>query len=873
MRFLLLEDSDDDADLVLRTLYRAEFKFEHRRVESEVAFRRQLEDFSPDLILSDYALPGYDGHTALLAARELAPQTPFIFVSGTMGEEIAIEALKRGATDYVLKERLARLGPVVRRALKDATEYRQRMEAEARLRYQAGLLQNVSDAIISADLDFTIRTWNKAAEMIYGWTAEEVIGRSFPQVVPTHYPEKNREQVLRHLKEEGFWKGEVIQQRKDGAQLHILSASSLIYDDEGRPTGVVAANRNITEQKRAEEELVESRALYHAIISCSPFPILSIDLEGNILTWNEAAEQVFGWTAVEVLDKANPIVPLQKADEFARLRARVMAGETFTGTEIVRQNKQGEALVLRLSAAPIRDAQGEIVAIMASFEDVTEQRLVMQQAEQERAAQMRRLQQILETVPDGVVLLDVNGYVTSANPAGQTLLQRLADVQLGEQVITLAGRPLQALLQPPVDAPSHDLQYAGGHFELLARPLTPETAESDWVLLLRDVTVEYEREEYLQAQQRLATIGQLAAGIAHDFNNVMAVIILYAQMLNSSENLSEKGQKQLATIRRQAQHAADMIAQILDFSRRSMIERVPLDLLPLLKELVRLLQNTLPETIQINLKYGDGDFVVLADPTRLQQALMNAAVNARDAMPQGGELTFSLSTLAVAPDQPPPLPDMMPGDWLRLQIIDSGIGIASEHLPRIFEPFFTTKAPGKGTGLGLAQLYGIIKQHGGSVDVFSRVGEGTTFTVYLPLLILPAGQETEEDSTVPTGAETILLVEDSDTLRYSLVEALSGLGYHVLEAENGVQAMVILARKHEQVELVISDVVMPEMGGAELSRMIRQEFPTMPVLLMTGYPLTGQESDLAGAAWMMKPFTVQQLGDRIRELVRPLSQS
>lgn len=867
LHFLLLEDSEDDAGLILRTLRRAGFHFQHRVVDTEAVYRQQLVDFAPDLILSDYSLPRYDGYAALLAADELAPQVPFVFVSGRMGEEIAIEALKRGATDYVLKEQLARLGPVVRRALEEAAERRRRLEFEQQLRYQAGLLENVSDAIISTDVDFVIRTWNRAAEEIYGWAAEEVIGRSFPDVVPTRYLQDSRETVLRQFLATGFWRGEVVQQRRDGTKLHILSASSIIYDEAGEASGIVAANRDISEQKRVEQALTESQALYQAIITSSPFPILSIDLEGVVLTWNAAAEAVFGWTAADVLNKPNPIIPVDKTEEFAILRDRVKAGETFTGVEIRRQNKAGNLLDLHLSAAPVRDAQGEIVAIMASFEDVTERRKVERKVEQERAAQLQRLQQILETVPDGVALLDAEGRVTMANPAARELLQQLAAVQVGERVTTLGGRDLADLLPPPVDMPSHALHHAEGYYELLAQPIAPQAAGSDWVLLLRDVTAEHEHESYMQVQQRLATVGQLAAGIAHDFNNVMAVIILYAQMLQKTADLTQKGQRQLATIRRQAQHAADMIAQILDFSRRAVMERVPLDLLPLLKEIVRLLQNTLPETIRIKLNYSDAGFVVLADPTRLQQALMNAAVNARDAMPHGGELTFALDTVTVVAGQSAPLPDMAPGAWLQLRIIDTGTGITADHLPHIFEPFFTTKPTGKGTGLGLAQFYGIVKQHGGFVDVHSRVAASTTFTIYLPLLARPTDDYGAARAAAPVlgGTETILLVEDNETMRLSLAEALSDLGYHVLEAENGVEALVILAREDTQVDLVLSDVTMPQMGGARLKRTIEERFGSLPLLLMSGYPLKEEGGDLTDHSWIMKPFTIRQLGDAIRE--------
>jgi two-component system, cell cycle sensor histidine kinase and response regulator CckA len=878
LRLLLLEDSDDDADLMLRELRKGDMRFEVRRVETEEAFREQLAAFNPDLILSDYALPTYDGLSALAAARETTPQTPFIFVSGTMGEETAVDALKQGAVDYVLKDGLIRLRPAVRRALQERAEHQQRLQAEAQIRYQASLLQNVSDAIISTDPDFVIRTWNKGAEAVYGWSAAEVIGRPFRDIVPTRHQQHEVAHLLQALRQDGYWEGEVIQQHKSGKQLTILSSSSLIHDDDKNVTGVVVVNRDITSHRQAEQALKESQALYAAIIACSPLPIMSLDLDGVVLTWNEAAEEIFGWRTEEVVGRFNPIVPPEKEAEFTAFREQIKTGGSFTGIEVVRYNKAGERLDLALSTAPIRNAQDEIVAIMASFEDITERKRVEAErarwlehqilAEREQAAQRQRLQQILDTVPDGVVLLDADHKVTLANPAGQTLLLRLAQAGINDVVGQMGGKSLPELLTA-ANGLSQPLEHDDGHFELLARPIALDSGNGGWVLLVRDVTAEFEQEQYMEVQQRLATVGQLAAGIAHDFNNVMAVITLYTQLLQKTANLSDNEQRKLDTVYKQAQHASDMITQILDFSRRSVMERLPINLPPLFKELVKLLRTTLPETIQIDLDHQAADYVVMADPTRLQQAFMNIALNARDAMPDGGRLRLSLSQLTLAANQPRPLPDMEPGNWLQITIVDEGTGIAQEHLSRIFDPFFTTKEPGKGTGLGLAQVYGIVKQHDGSIAVDSTPGQGTTFTIYLPMFTTSVQTDSTPLSIDQSmmGTETILLVEDNHIMRKSVADTLAELGYRVLEADNGVTAVNVLTREHEGIDLVLSDVVMPQMGGVAFYQHIKQAYPSLPLLLMTGYPLGQQAPELVGLPWIAKPFTIQALLTKIRAML------
>lgn len=504
--------------------------------------------------------------------------------------------------------------------------------------------------------------------------------------------------------------------------------------------------------------------------------------------------------------------------------------------------------------------------VVISHENITARK----QAELERAANAQRLQQILDTMPDGVLLLDETGQIQLVNPRGQQLLQAVCDCQVGDQLLEVNGHSLKEIIEITNHHGSHTFQRGKRYFDLLVQPLTLETSANGWILVLRDITAEHERQKYLEMQNRLATVGQLAAGIAHDFNNVMAVIVLYTQLLQAMEGISQRGQHYLETIIKQAYHAARIISQILDFSRRSVMERSSLDLLPMLKELVRLLKNTLPERITIELLYEPGEYTILGDLTRLQQAVMNLALNARDAMPQGGELRFSLDSVDIPTTDHAPLPDMAAGYWLRLTISDTGTGIQPDHLPHIFEPFFTTKEVGKGAGLGLAQLHGIIKQHEGAVSVESVLGTGTTFALYLPLLKSPAqpAREAEKSDLAITGAETILLVEDNETIRESIAEALLSLGYQVLQAGNGVEALDLLTKHLPAVDLLLSDLMMPQMDGVSLYQAVRNRFPALKTLFMSGYrPQEKEAKVMAGASWINKPFTREELGRAVRTLL------
>ncbi|MDX1687115.1 MAG: PAS domain S-box protein [Candidatus Promineifilaceae bacterium] len=488
--------------------------------------------------------------------------------------------------------------------------------------------------------------------------------------------------------------------------------------------------------------------------------------------------------------------------------------------------------------------------------------------------QSRQVQQILEVVPEGVVLLNAQRRIILANPTGRDYLSVLAGVSVGERLELLDDRPVEEVLVPTEEQmPWVEVKHEATEriFVLTQRPVETVSGTAGWVLVIRDVTEERLRQKHMQTQERLATVGQLAAGIAHDFNNIMAIITLYSQSLERDPEFPKR-QQYLATISNQARHAADLISQILDFSRRAVMERGQLDLAPFVKEVVKLLERTLPENIVLEMEAGEGTYLVNADPTRLQQALMNLALNARDAMPEGGVLGIHLDRLSVAELERPPVPDMAPGDWVRLEVRDTGSGIPPEDFDRIFEPFFTTKQPGTGTGLGLAQVYGIVKQHGGEIVVDSDVDEGTTFTLYLPSLDAPKEAQPREHETfaVPAGAQrTVLLVEDSEATRMAIEDTLDMLGYRVLAAGTGREALELFSRHEEEIDVVLSDMVMPEMGGLELYQALTAEEPNLKMVVMTGYPLEDQGRSLLEQGivdWIHKPFSPKAIAGKLREL-------
>ena len=430
--------------------------------------------------------------------------------------------------------------------------------------------------------------------------------------------------------------------------------------------------------------------------------------------------------------------------------------------------------------------------------------------------QAQRIQRILDAMPDGVFLLDAEKKVTVANPRAAEYLSLLAPEWQQGPIWTLGHRPIVELLQPaPVGQP-HEVRTEGGRiFEVGAAPLGEEETVTGWVLTLRDVTREREVQQRIQQHERLAAVGQLAAGIAHDFNNILQGIVGFASILAKREDIPEDARRRLRLIVKQGERATHLVSQILDFSRMQTSQQQFADLRTLILESVAWLEDLLPSKIQMKVDIPPRAFPALVDPTQIQQVLTNLVTNARDAMPDGGTITIALRSLEVTREVPPPLAEMKPGQWHVLTVSDTGAGIPEDVLPHIFEPFFTTKEVGKGVGLGLAQVYGIIQQHRGHIDVKSHVGEGTTFFIYLPAL--PVQKDEKEDGKEPkvehasvhlpdVKAPCVLVISEHTGLLTAMRDMLLHIGYRPVLATTGEQVLHAYRIHGERLRAIFVDV-------------------------------------------------------------------
>jgi signal transduction histidine kinase len=432
-------------------------------------------------------------------------------------------------------------------------------------------------------------------------------------------------------------------------------------------------------------------------------------------------------------------------------------------------------------------------------------------------------------------------------------------------VDAIAGIPLERLLSEPQIEPV-EVCVNSAALQIAARRFGGQGAARACVVVVRDVTADREAQRVAQQQGRLVAVGQLAAGIAHDFNNILMTIINSAELARRRAHDLEFVDRRLETIASQGERAAALVRQILDFSRQTSPQLQPIDLGQLVRETASLLERTLPETIRIATEIRPGvRHAVSGDPNQLSQVITNLAVNARDAMPLGGALVFAVANehrdgAGVRPGER--------GGWVVLTVRDSGTGMPADVRERIFEPFYTTKGPGQGTGLGLSQAYGIIQQHRGVVSVDSVPGCGTTFTIRIPALrgaVTADGGEAAPSLPLGNG-ETVLVVEDEAAVRAVLGAMLDDLNYRVLVAGTAEEALAIHARHADEVKLVLTDLVMPGVGGLGLLRILKSQVPGLPVVMMSGYLGEKVRHDLEGvAAWVQKPATVSALGSVIHE--------
>ena len=467
--------------------------------------------------------------------------------------------------------------------------------------------------------------------------------------------------------------------------------------------------------------------------------------------------------------------------------------------------------------------------------------------------QHRQVERIISANPDAVLVIDQGGIVRFANAAALTLF--------GRDAASFIGAPFShAISETEVLEIVFEKEGKTRTAELRAAPLE-WNGERAFLAAIRDVTEQRHLSEQLLQAQKMEALGLLAGGVAHDFNNLLTIIVNCASFLSDSLPGDDPSHHDVVQILGAADRAEALISQLLALTRRKPVQPQAIDLKTLVSNIEALMRRMLPSSIEVAIKIAGDVWPVLADRGRIEQVLMNLCVNGRDAMPGGGTLTITLENRSLAEGTKL----LSAGDYVALTVGDTGAGIAPEILSRVFDPFFTTKAPGKGTGLGLATSYAIVRQSGGDIGIESRLKQGTTVTVLLPRSEVPVPDESEraERPFALAGSETILIVEDNPEVLATVHSLLSKNGYSVIAASDGEEGLKLARRHHGRIDLVLSDVVMPRMNGHELARILAGFNPAPKVLLMSGYDQALNESEAADI--LFKPFRPQELLSRIRD--------
>jgi len=630
----------------------------------------------------------------------------------------------------------------------------------------------------------------------------------------------------------------------------------------------------VAERKAREEDY---RRLA-TIVECSDDAIIAATLDGVITDWNDGAERMLGFSRNEIIGKPLSLITTQDLSHEPReTQAKLMKGESVVRLESLRKRKDGKLIHVALAVSPLKDPDGRITGGSAIMRDITERKF-MEDVHRRSEASFRSF---VQNAPYGILRTTPEGRIVQANPAlvemlGYASEQEVLGLMMDPDVYRNPGEREEATMwsrnQDSVQGIEVDWKHKSGKpFTIRCAAHVVKDSHGKVEFLegfVEDISERKALELQLRQGQKMEAIGRLAGGIAHDFNNLLGVIIGYGDLLLENVDVDSSLHNSAEQIKRAADRASTLTRQLLAFSRQQVLEMKVLNLNSVVAEMGSMLQRLLGEDIHLETSLDPALGQVKADEGQIEQVIMNLAVNARDAMPGGGRLFIETRNVSFDEkdvlDQPP----MLPGDYVMILVQDTGTGMDAQTQAHIFEPFFTTKERGKGTGLGLATLYGFVKQGGGFVWVKSEPGAGATFTIYLPQVREDVAQDQTSTSTkAPSrGAGTILLVEDEESLRTLTRSILEQSGYSVLEACNGTEAVAIAKGCPGPIHLLLTDMVMPGMNGRAVAEVVSRLHPEIRVAYMSGYTgFSALEAANFDAVIIPKPFTRNALLQKLSE--------
>jgi two-component system, cell cycle sensor histidine kinase and response regulator CckA len=1018
LRVLMIEDSEDDALLTIRELEKGGYNPSYERVQTASGMEKALMEKQWDIILCDYQMPQFNAPAAIALLKKAKMDIPMIIVSGTIGEETAVECMRLGAQDYFVKGKLIRLCPAIARELAEAEGRRGRRQAEERLRQSEARFKSIVSTsrewIWAIDATGVFTFSNPAIENILGYTPGEIIlqGAAANLVSEEDMP-KMKEILSRSAEQKKGWSNLVLRwKHKDGTYRYLESNAAPIFEGKSELTGFQGSDRDITERMQTEKMLL----LIKKAVENSSDAIGIADAQGNHFYQNKAFTELFGYTADELNTLGVDKCLYADKDTARNVFETILKGGSWSG-EVEDITKNGRLLTVMLRADAIKNDSGKIIGLLAINTDITkrketekalresekrlhaittnipgvvfqfyatiqgeygisyvsermsdffempadtaldalfptfvshiheedinrfmasvqesveanapwnfegryirpsgvmfwfhamsiparqEDRLVFdgillditerKQAEEALRASDEQYTRLVDTIPDVVIRTDLEGNIIFAND--YTLQKggyKWEEIK-GRHILEFVppeehARAMQNIARIMTEGKQGPYEYQllvkdGGiiPFEMTSGVFRSEDGTPcGLVHVCRDISLrkqdEQEKEqlqERLNQSQKMESVGRLAGGVAHDFNNMLGVILGHTELAMERIKPEQPLYTHLREIRKAAERSTNLTRQLLAFARKQTIAPQIIDINETIAGMLKMLQRLIGENIHLVWLPGVNPCQVKIDPSQIDQILANLCVNARDAIEGVGKVSIESGCISCNQAFRAVHPDFTPGDYVLIAVSDDGCGMAKDVQEKLFEPFFTTKEIGKGTGLGLCTVYGIVKQNNGFINVDSKPGQGTTVRIYLPRHNGRNGKPETDKPPCPLirGKETVLVVEDEPAILNISKIMLEQQGYQVLTAATPGKAIQLAQEQAEQIHLLITDVVMPEMNGRELANKMLSLYPDIKCLFMSGYTadvIAHQGVLDKGVFFIQKPFSRNSLLAKVRD--------